>query len=371
MDTQPNTLEVLGLYLIPGLGSGSIRQLIGRYRNPDEIYKASEEELSKIEGISPNVAKRIKAQEYMEDPQKEYIRAQRLGAQILTYWDKRYPSLLKEIKYPPVLLYCLGRPIWESMPLVAVVGSRHPSHYGRRVSNGLAYGLSKRGICVVSGLAAGIDTSAHEGAISSGGHTVAVLGTGLDVIYPKANRSLFEKIPKQGAIITEFPLGTPPDPKHFPIRNRIISGISLGVVVVEATRSSGSLITASMAAEEGREVFAVPGSIESMKSTGCHYLIRQGAKLVEKVEDILEELRLPNHFSGSSESKAEGHLEGLNREELTILDHLERDPIHIDELSRALGIDTGALSSLLISLELKGLIAQLPGKFYVKGKGTW
>lgn len=371
MDKGVDKLGVLSLYLIPGLGSGAIRQLLARFKDPQEVYRAPEAELLRVEGMSEAVAKRVKRKEYLQDPEREYKRAKGMGASLITFWDEEYPTLLKEIKYPPILLYCLGQPIWQRMPIIAVVGSRHPSHYGQRVSKTLAYGLAKNGICVASGLALGIDTFAHEGALSSGGYTLAVLGTGIDFIYPKANRQLYEKIAKQGAVITEFPLGTPPEAKNFPIRNRIISGISRGVVVVEATRSSGSLITAAMAADEGREVFAVPGSIESMKSTGCHYLIRQGAKLVEKVDDILEELKLAKSMEGPIAQVEEEDLKELPQEEVSILKSMGKDPIHIDELSRSLHMDAGTVSALLVGLELRGLVSQLPGNYYIRGTNTW
>lgn len=365
MEKSVDKLEILSLYLIPGLGSGAIRQLIGRFGKPERIYEATEAELCLVEGISTNVARRIKAREFLVDPEVEFQRIRKIGASLITFWDKEYPALLKEIKYPPVLLYCLGEAVWNHMPVVSIVGSRHPSHYGQRVARSLAYGLAKNGICVASGLAMGIDTCAHEGALNANGYTVAILGTGLDVVYPRTNKELFRKITQRGAILTEFPLGTPPDPKNFPIRNRIISGISKGVVVAEATRSSGSLITAAMAAEEGREVFAVPGSVESMKSTGCHYLIRQGAKLVEKVEDILEELKLPVSVGFGAAPDYEEQRE-LQEEEKVVLHALGKDPLHLDELSRILGMDAATLSALLISLELKGLVTQLPGKYYVR-----
>jgi DNA processing protein len=232
----------------------------------------------------------------------------------------------------------------------------------------MSWAIARNGLGVVSGLAMGIDTCAHEGALNAGGATVAVLGTGIDRTYPRSNTKLRDRIIEKGAVLSEFPLCTPPDPRNFPIRNRIISGLSKGVLVVEATRSSGSLITAAMALEEGREVFAVPGSIESLKSTGCHYLIRQGAKLVEKVEDILEELRFQVKSPSESPAKESTDLNGLTEGESLVLNALGTEPLHWDELSRALALDPGELGAILIGMELKGLVRQLPGKFFVRSR---
>jgi len=363
----PTAVEILGLYLIQGLGAGAIRHLVNKFGQVENIYRADLDELRKVEGVSDLVAKRIKAREYLRDPLEEYERLIKKGGRLITYWDPEFPSILKEIKYPPVCLYVLGNLFFNQIPLVAVVGSRHPSHYGERVAKSLSRNLARNGLGIVSGLAIGIDTCAHEGALSGGGYTVAVLGSGLDRIYPRANEKLFWEIAEKGSVVSEFPLGTPPDPKNFPIRNRIISGLSRGVLVVEATKASGSLITAAMALEEGREVFAVPGSVESMKSTGCHYLIRQGAKLVEKAEDILEELSI-DVKEPSFAYKEEHSFETLTEVEKKLLEVVGDTPMHMDEIWRVLELDPGELGAILIGLELKGLIKQLPGKLFVRGK---
>jgi DNA processing protein len=361
----PASVEILGLYLIQGLGAGAIRHLVTRFGEVEEIYRASLDELTKVEGVSAAVAKRIKAREYIKDPSKEYDSLIRMGGKMLTYWDPEFPTILREIKYPPVCLYVLGQALFNRIPLVAVVGSRHPSNYGERVAKTLSRNLAKNGLGIVSGLAMGIDTCAHEGALMGGGYTVAVLGSGLDRIYPKSNVRLFGEIVQSGCVVSEFPLGTPPDPKNFPIRNRIISGLSKGVLVVEATKASGSLITAAMALEEGREVFAVPGSIESMKSTGCHYLIRQGAKLVEKAEDILEELSIA--VKEPTLSQTEDQERGMLTEvEKKILEVVGDTPMHMDEIWQVLELDPGELGAILISMELKGLVKQLPGKLFIR-----
>jgi DNA processing protein len=247
-----------------------------------------------------------------------------------------------------------------------VVGSRNATHYGISTALKLSSDLASLGITIVSGMALGIDSAAHEGALRGKGQTIAVLGSGLEVIYPKENRNLFYAIAENGAVISEFPLMTEPEPKNFPIRNRIISGICLGTVVVEASKKSGSLITARLAAEQGREVFAVPGSIHSFKSAGAHSLIKQGAKLVEHARDIMEELvgmMAPPASTGTlSQNQIDAVLPPLSSDESSVIDAMDPYPVHIDDLARVLSMAPGKLAGILLQLELKGVIKQSPGK---------
>ncbi len=267
-----------------------------------------------------------------------------------------------------MVVYLRGRDIPADLDMVGVVGSRTPTPYGVNTARKLASDLSSMGIGVVSGMARGIDAAAHRGALECKGFTIAVLGTGVDRIYPRANRELFFRILEQGAAVSEFPLGTPPEGRNFPKRNRIVSGLSRGVVIVEAARKSGSLITASLALDQGREVFAVPGSVRSQRSAGCHFLLKQGAALAESADDVLENLGLPRHTRERRESlfNAPSPAASMGREEARIYDMMGDDPVHIDEIVGASGMGTGSVLSLLTKMELIGLIEQLPGKMFVR-----
>ena len=272
-----NLTSWVALHLVPGLGIIALKHLLDKFGNPQSILHATLSELLEVEGIRKEVAHSIAGNEFESDPEKTLRKVERYGARIITLDDPRYPQTLKQIHDPPMLLYVLGKDIPNNLTFLAVVGSRYPTTYGLKAAEEIAKGLAERGIGVVSGMARGIDSAAHWGCLEGNRMTTAVLGTGIDRIYPSSNKKLYHQIADKGAVISEFPMGTPPEPKNFPIRNRIISGLSKGVVVVEATRKSGSLITASLALEQGRDVFAVPGSINSFKSTGCHSLIKQGA----------------------------------------------------------------------------------------------
>jgi len=278
-----------------------------------------------------------------------------------------YPALLLEIPDPPPLLYVYGR-MPASLRNIAIVGSRNATQYGITITRRLSGDLISHGMTIVSGMARGIDTAAHEGALNQHGKTIAVLGSGLERIYPSENKALFHRIAENGAVVSEFPLDAEPEAHHFPLRNRVISGLSLGTVIVEATRRSGSLITARLAAEQNREVFAVPGSINSFKSTGTHTLIKQGAKLVEQSGDILEELSYlvnPQKTTGvQRDSNETGQETPLSETEARVVRSLEHYPIHIDDLIRKLGMAPSALSAILLQLELKGIVHQDPGKLF-------
>jgi DNA processing protein len=291
----------------------------------------------------------------------------RKGYGIIPLTHRDYPRLLREIPDPPPYLYVSGK-LSNSALKIAVVGSRNATGYGLATTRSLCAGLAAMGITIVSGMARGIDTAAHEGALAAGGETIAVLGSGLERIYPAENRKLFHRISKNGAVVSEFSLKTEPEGHNFPLRNRIISGMSLGTVVVEATKKSGSLITARLAAEQNREVFAVPGSIQSFKSTGTHTLIKQGAKLVEHAQDIVEELAPYFHGIQYPASDSPGDVDAvpapLSGDESMVYEALEPYPIHIDELSRKISIESGKLSGILLKLELNGMVMQSPGKYF-------
>lgn len=358
--------EWLALHLVQGLGNVVFKNLLEGFGSPRNILKAGISDLMNVSGIREDVARKIVRKEFVSDPSKTLKRLEALHVRVDTYADPSYPPALREIHDPPMVLYIKGRDILPRAVFIAVVGSRNPTPYGLKAAEKIGQGLARRGVGVVSGLARGIDSAAHWGSLGGRGFTAAVLGTGIDVLYPKSNKKLLDQIIEKGAAITEFPLGTPPEPKHFPIRNRIISGLSRGVVVVEATKNSGSLITASLALEQGREVFAVPGSIDSFKSTGCHFLIKQGARLVENADDILDELGLNYPHAAKTDTFKENPLPPMERNEKAIYDIIGDYPIHIDQIAREGRLEPGEVSNVLTRMELKGIIRQLPGKMFVR-----
>jgi DNA processing protein len=359
-------LDWLALSLIPGLGSVGIKMLVTKFGAPEAVFQATPSELATVEGLRKEIAGRITRREFLVDPSKVAKKIQRLGVRILTYAETGYPPLLREIHDPPMLLFLKGKEIPLNNTFISVVGSRNPTPYGLKTAEEIAQGLARRSLGIVSGMARGIDSAAHWGCLGGKGFTVAVLGTGIDVIYPASNKKLFEQITEHGAVITEFPLGTPPEPKNFPIRNRIISGLSKGTVVVEATKNSGSLITAELSLEQGREVFAVPGSVHSFKSTGCHHLIKQGAKLVENSDDVLDELGMNYPFAQKTDTLKGPPLPIMEDNEKTIFEIIGDFPLHIDEIAKEAGLEPGTVSSTLMKMELKGLVRQLPGKLFVR-----
>ncbi|MEE4359475.1 MAG: DNA-processing protein DprA [Desulfococcaceae bacterium] len=352
---------------VPGIGNHLFKRLTDRFDTPEAVLNAGEEELCRTGGISARLAAAIQRQEISDAVRRELEKIRRKNLRIVTMKDPDYPGLLLQIPDPPPFLYVYGN-TGSCSRNIAVVGSRNPTAYGTMVTRKLCRELAGMELTVVSGMARGIDTAAHQGTLAAGGKTIAVLGSGFDRIYPAENTELFHRIADRGAVITEFPLNAGPDPHHFPIRNRIISGISLGVVVVEASGKSGSLITARLAAEQDREVFAVPGSISSFRSTGPHGLIKQGAKLVENAADIVEELPQLLRFHMSREHiRQEDILEkfpALTAEEEKLCKALGPYPLHIDELVRRLALEPGRVSALLLQLELKGVVSQSPGKMF-------
>jgi len=359
--------EWLALSLVPGLGNVAFRQLLETFGSVSAIFKAGEAELVARGRIRKDIARRIASRVFSADPELEYMRVRQAGASIVVFGEGGYPGRLKEITDPPMVLYTKGATIPEIRPLVAVVGSRMPTFYGIKSAEAIAEGLAGAGVGVVSGLARGIDTAAHNGCLKAKGFTIAVMGTGIDRVYPSSNRSLFDRIAETGCVITEFSTGTPPEGKNFPRRNRIISGLSLGVVVVEAAGKSGSLITAAAALEQGREVFAVPGSIQSPKSAGTHFLLKNGAALVERADDILVALGI------GSGCKDEAHMESgkeniadVSDLQKPVYDAVESYPVHIDAIIEKVRMEPGKVLGILLEMELRGLLKQLPGKMFVR-----
>ncbi len=351
---------------VPGIGNILFKRLMDRFKTPQAVFEAPEMELLKIEGVSLRLVAALRQQKMPDQVKRELDIAAQKGYRIVTQADPKYPPLLHQLPDPPPFFYLYGHLSPEKLH-IAVIGSRHATKYGLTTANRLSYELAVKNIIVVSGMARGIDTAAHQGALQAQSATIAVLGSGLEKIYPPENKLLFHQIAEQGAVISEFPLFAAPEAHHFPIRNRIISGISQGTVVVEAGSKSGSLITARLAAEQNREVFAVPGNINSFRSKGTHALIKQGAKLIENVDDIIEELQMHLVMDGESKSNRPNNFPEINelaQEELSVLSHLEPYPIHMDELARIVGMDSGKLANLLLQLEIKGLITQTPGKFF-------
>jgi len=359
----------IALNMVPGVGPLCFYALLERFGSAIRALSATENELRSVPGIGPKIARSILSFPAENSWKREEERAKRLGIMILTEQDAQYPARLGQIPSKPPVLYIKGDLREEDQMSVAIVGSRRSTEYGRRIAEQLAFDLARCGLTVVSGMALGIDTAAHRGALRGKGRTIAVWGSGLDILYPSQNRKLAEDIPQTGSILSEFPLGTSPAAGNFPRRNRIISGISLGVVVVEADEGSGALITANFASDQGREVFAVPGSIYLRGSRGCHRLIRMGAKLVEGAEDILEELRLQHPcLAGAATTRRERGEPRLEGEEAVLYDLLSDQPLHIDELIQRSGLPAGKVASVLVDLELKGYCRQERGKHFLRAR---
>ena len=357
---------------VPGIGNHLFKRLIERFKSPRMVFEASQSGLLEVEGMSPRLVSAIKKYRMPDRIKQELDLVVQKNLKIVTMSNPEYPPLLREIPDPPPYLYVRGN-LGNSRGNIAVVGSRNATGYGISTTRRLCSDLAFRGLTVVSGMARGIDTAAHKGALTANGKTIAVLGSGLENIYPSENLELSRQIAENGAVISEFPMSAEPEAHHFPLRNRIISGISLGTVIVEASKRSGSLITARLAAEQGRDVFAVPGSIQSFKSTGTHSLIKQGAKLVEHAQDIIEELSQAISL-GAPENDEDGSPGAdipapLSPEEQTVLNALTPYPSHIDELMHKVDMEPGKLSSILLRLELKGKAEQFPGKLFSSKDG--
>lgn len=363
-------LPWIALTLFPGLGPVLQRRLLEQFGDAEAIaFRLSSAALASVHGIGQATAEGlVAAREGVRRAAADELRAcARLGIQIWTMRGAQWPAALETLSDPPILLYAKGT-LPEATVRMAVVGSRRATPYGRRVAAGLGAGLAQRGIEVVSGGARGIDTAAHVGALEAGGRTVAVLGSGLARPYPTENAVLFARMAESGALLSEFPLETAPLPEHFPRRNRLISGLSAAVVVVEATAKSGSLLTAAHALDQGRDVLAVPGPVSSPQSEGCHRLIQQGARLVQGVEDVLDELG-PMYVGAVGTAPVAGAPEvpmDLSEDEKEVLSLLEDpEPIHLDALAEAASFGVARLQAALFGLEARGAVDPLPGRYYV------
>lgn len=356
--------------MLPDVGPVRFNLLLKYFGNVESILSASVKELLKVKGIGKKTAETIVEKIYDVPVDKELRKVEKIGAKIITIEDEEYPQNLRTTWAPPPVIYVKGKLIPEDKLSISIVGTRSATSYGKRTAERLAMELARYGLTVVSGLARGIDTYAHWGAIKGNGRTLGVLGCGIDIIYPPENKNLFEKIVHHGALISEFPMGTLPERFNFPRRNRIISGLTLGTLVIEASMRSGALITANYAVEQGREVFAIPGNLENRLNKGSHELIKQGAKLVTCVEDILEEIELLVETLKSglkSENKHdEKNIPSLSESEQKIYTLITTEPLHIDYITHASGMSSAQVASLLMQLELKGLVNQLAGKMFVK-----
>lgn len=370
---------LLALYNLPDMGQRHLKILVDYYQSFEYAWQQSDFWPS-IPGFSfghGEVPEKSCPESQIEPLLEIFFKS---DAKIITLNDQGYPLLLRNIYDPPFVIFYRGNLPQDEDIAVAMVGSRKATAYGRLMAETLSKDLAEKGVWVVSGMARGIDTWSHKGCLKGGGRTVAVLGSGIDVVYPRENRGLYEEIIASGAVVSEFPPGSPPLPQHFPARNRIISGLSRGVIVVEAAEKSGSLITVDFALEQGRDVFAIPGPVTSPLSKGTHKLIRQGAKLVEKAEDILEEYEeYEEYIEGYSEGYTKGHIEGpgkkkngfdlftFSQEERDILEFLLTGSVHFDDLVMQSGLNAAELASLLTQWEIKGLVKQIPGKYYIIG----
>ena len=356
----------LGFTRVQGLGCAGFKKVAEHFADPRKAFSVSQEELARVPGLDKRAIQGLLTFSEWEEVRKELERAFEAGVRIVPFTDKIYPGRLRLIPDPPPFLYVKGELREEDANTVAVVGSRSASEYGLRITRDLCQGLASLGFTVASGMARGIDGEAHQAALQAGGRTLAVLGSGVDVAYPLEHGELYRRISQNGAVLSELPMGTVPFSYHFPARNRLISGLSLGVVVVEATEKSGSLITAGLALEQGREVFAVPGEAGASRSRGTHRLIRQGAKLVESVEDIVEEIapQLRERSRAVQTSHPTSLPSDMGVEAQKIFELVLRGNCQIDELIQASAFSSAKVSEVLLDLEIRGFLRQLPGKIF-------
>lgn len=355
----------IALNMITSLGPVRVRNLVEALGKPEAVFAASEMDLRQAQGIGADLAAKIIAQRGEVDPIKEEEKAAKHDARIITFEEDEYPEQLKTIYDPPIALYVRGTLEKKDKHAVAIVGTRQATHYGLSVADKLSYQLGKVGFCVVSGLARGIDTAAHRGALKGGGRTIAVLGSALDTLYPKENAELADAIAKQGAVISEYTMGREADRTTFPYRNRVVSGLSVGVILVEAAVGSGAMITAEDAAEQGRIIFAVPGRIDSPSARGCHKLIKNGARLIEDIDDVLQELEFLIPPDKKEKAQTELPLRPdvqMNEQEQAIVRALWKGELDVDSLARASSLKVHELSSLLLGLEMKRVVRILPGR---------
>ncbi len=367
------SLSWLALALTPGLASRLAGRVLNQFGSPDGVFSAS---LTSLEGchLPGAVAQAIFKKESFRRAEKELAAVRKNGCRLVNWSEPEYPQSLLQIYDPPVLLYVRGDLAVLNQHAIGIVGTRRPTYYGNQMAERLGRDLAERGLVIVSGMARGIDASGHKGACSAAdGKAIGVLGTGIDVIYPKENKKLFEQVEQRGALITEFPTGSHPAPENFPVRNRIVAGLPLGVVIVEGAQYSGSLITARLAMEFGREVYAVPGNVTQPVSFAPNLLIKQGAKLVASWEDVIEELPTPVRAElvpvdapGADEraSLVESSLSGSASAIYALL--TADDPKHVDEIVERSGLNSSDVLATLFDLEMKGIVRQLPGKQFVK-----
>ena len=379
--SSEESLHWLALRMSAGVGTRKAGQLVEIFRTPQAIFRASREELEEA-GLSPAVAQSVASGCAFEEAAEQHEKAAKLGVELVPITDSRYPARLKEIFDPPPLLYARGRVELLGRLMLAVVGTRRPTAYGTQVATRLSKDLSEAGLTIASGMARGIDTAAHRAVLDAGGDTVAVFGCGVDEVYPAENRKLAETLSEKGLVISEFPMGAPPFPQNFPVRNRVISGMSAGVLVVEGGEYSGSTITAKLASEQNREMFAVPGNVTSKMSWGPNLLIKQGAKLVQEWNDVVTELkaedrrrlveqvrnRLNINEKNASESREPFPASDLPANARLILKALKHDaPVSLEALIEMLeGSSFSDIVAALFELEMGGLVRQLPGKSYIK-----
>ena len=364
-----NLVRLKLLLSIDGIGPGKILSLLSKFQNFENIFNANVNQLSDTNGINKNLSTRIfqsrkNFDSCKSDCEKEFSKLAKLNAGIITFWDDDYPDLLKKIYYPPLIIYCIGQFSERDKHTVAIVGTRQPTQYGRTITEKITAELVNQYISIVSGMARGIDSIAHQTAIKFGGRTIAVIGSGLDIIYPPENKNLFRQISEHGVVVSEYQLGTKPDAQNFPRRNRIISGLSLGTLLIETKLNGGAMQTAAYAIDQNREVFAIPGNLNVKQSEGPNALIQRGeAKLVTNSEDILTELRLrlkPEIGKNIPHPSIE-----LNLFERKLLSILNNDPKHIDDIATHSSMTISDCLVNLLTLEFKGLIKQLPGKMFV------
>ncbi|PQJ35666.1 DNA protecting protein DprA [Salinibacter sp. 10B] len=370
LDTSQEQRALIGLSLVPGVGATRLRALLAHFEAPSAVFRASRSALERVDGVGPQTAEAILTFEDRAAVEQEMGRADDLEATLISPWDDRFPDRLREIYDPPAFLWMRGTLPEEAAPMVTVVGTRRCTDYGRAQAHHLAGALARRGFTVVSGLAYGIDAAAHKGALDAGGRTLAVLGSGVGCIYPPKHTSLAKRIAESGAVLSEYAIDAEPDAPNFPERNRILSGLALGTLVVESYAEGGALITARLALEQNREVFALPGNVTKDSSLGTNRLIQQGhAKLVMEIEDLLEELpdlTVETAEDVDADMVASGTrpdpAEELEGPEQVLYDALSDTPMHVDALCEETGLDPSTALVSLLELEFKGLVRQLAGK---------
>ena len=338
--------------------------LLEHFGTPEAVFEASESELASVASVNESARNKVLAPAPAAI-ERDLRLVEEMGVALVPLTSPDYPASLKEIYDPPVLLYVRGALLEQDKLSIAIVGSRRAKEYGRAIAERIAGALATRGLAIVSGGARGVDTAAHKGALAAGGRTIAFLGCGIDVTYPAENKKLFEAITESGAVVSEFPFGSAPEAWRFPPRNRLISGISLGVLVCQSPEASGALITAGYAAEHGKDVFAVPGSVVDDLNRGCHALIKDGAKLVENAEDILVELGLDSGEESSGDQLALP-IESLNDAERRIASLLSLDPVQVDDIIDKCGLPAPMVAGTLTILEMKGVVKRVPGNAYVR-----